>query len=173
VKGQGAHIVLTREDAKTVFSAADDEAVRKTVTALRNSKKHRDAKLVLETGTSWDAIHRCLTEGTLDPEAGEFPLNHTILGGKRIHKAGDFEAIMVRPDIVPYIAEQLHHVKRDVIHSAYQKIDPADYGQPLTITDFDKIWNSLQQIRQLYEDAATERCAVLFTVDRGVIAPSK
>jgi hypothetical protein len=166
VKGQGAHIILAREDAKKVFAASDDAAVRKIVTELRNSKKHRDAKLVLETGTSWDAIHRCLTEGTLDPESGEYPLNHTILGGKRLYKGNDFEAIMVRPDIVPFIAEGLHHLKRDVILSRYHKIDPADYGQPLSITDFDKIWNSLQQIRQLYEDAASELCAVLFTVDK-------
>ena len=166
MKGQGAHIILTREDAKKVFSATDDTSVRKVVTELRNSKKHRDGKLVLETGASWNAIHRCLTEGTLEPGAGEFPLNHAILGGRRLHQGTDYEAIMVRPDIVPHIAEMLHHVKRETIHEAYHKIDPADYGQQLTITDFDRIWNSLQQIRQLYEDAASERCAVLFTVER-------
>ena len=126
MKGQGAHIILARDDAKKVFAATDDASVRKIVTELRNSKKHRELKLVLETGTSWDAIHRCLTEGTLDATAGEFPLNHTILGGKRLHQGPGFEAIMVRPDIVPYIAELLHHVKREVIHSGYQKIDPAD-----------------------------------------------
>jgi hypothetical protein len=166
VKGQGAHIILGRDDARKVFAAKDDATVRRAVTELRNSKKHRDAKLVLETGTSWNGIHRCLTEGTLDPTAGEFPLNHAILGGKRLYQGTDFEAIMIRPDIVMYIAEGLHHLKREAIHANYQKIDAADYGQPLSISDFDRIWNSIQQIRQLYEDAARELCAVLFTVEK-------
>ena len=166
MKGQGAHIILTRDDAKKVFSASDDNAVRTVATELRGSKRHREAKLVLETGTAWNAIHRCLTEGTLDPTSGEFPLNQTILGGRRLYKGDAFEAILVRPDITPHIAEALHHLKREDIHSRYQRIDPADYGQPLTIADFDRIWNALQQIRQLYEDASNERCAVMFTVEK-------
>ncbi len=164
MKGQGAHIILARDDAKKVFAVNDDAAVRKVVMELRGSKKHRDLKLVLETAKSWNAIHRCLTEGTLDPTAGEFPLNHTILGGRRLHKGPEFEAIMVRPDIVPFIAEALHHLKREDVHGKYLKIDPADYG-PLSEPDFDIIWNALQQIRQMYEDATNERCAVLFTVE--------
>jgi hypothetical protein len=166
VKGQGAHIILTRDDAKKVFANSDDAGIKNIVTELRNSKRHREAKLVLETGTAWNAIHRCLTEGTLDPTAGEFPLNHAILGGRRLHRNPEFEAIMVRPDITPHVAEALHHMKREEVHSRYQKIDPADYGQPLSITDFDRVWNALQQVRQLFEDAANERCAVLFTVER-------
>jgi hypothetical protein len=166
VKGSGAHIILTREDAKRIFAESGDNAVRKVVTEIRGSKKHRDAKLVLETGTAWDAIHRCLTEGTLDAGAGEFPLNHTILGGRALHQGKEFEARLVRPDMVPHIAEALHHLKREDFHVSYLKIDPADYGKALSEKDFDILWNSLQQVRQLFEDAAGERCAVLFTVER-------
>lgn len=167
MKGQGAHIILTRDDAKKVFAATDDAGVRKVALELRGSKRHREAKLVLETGTAWDAIHRVLTEGTLDAAAGEFPLNHAILGGRRLHKGPEFEAILVRPDISPHVAEALHHLKREDVHASYLKVDSADYGQPLSEADFDRVWNALQQIRQLYEDAANERCAVLFTVERG------
>lgn len=166
VKGQGAHIILTRDDARKIFAASDDESIRKIVIELRTSKRHREAKLVLETGTAWDAIHRCLTEGTLDPTSGEFPRNQAILGGRRIHQGAGFEAILVRPDIVPFIAEALHHLKREEVHEPYMKLDPADYGQKPSEPDFDRVWNALQQVRQLYEDAANERCAVLFTVER-------
>lgn len=166
MKGQGAHIILTRDDAKKVFGAQDDEAVRKVVLELRGSKRHREANLVLETGPAWDPIHRCLTEGTLDATAGEFPLNHCILGGRRLHQGAGFEATLVRPDIAPHIAESLHHVKREDIHAKYLAIDPQDYGRPLCDAEFDRVWNALQQIRQLFEDASNERCAVLFTVER-------
>lgn len=166
MKGQGAHIILTRDDAKRVFGAPDDATVRKVVTELRNCKKHREAKLVLETGAAWDAIHRCLTEGTLDPAEGEFPINHAILGGKRLHRGADFEAIMVRPDIVPHVAEALHDQKRNDLHSRFMQLNPQDFGRDPTEREFDLTWNAMQQIRQLFEDAANERCAVLFTVER-------
>jgi hypothetical protein len=166
VKGLGAHIILTRDDAKRVFGGQDDAEVRKIVRELRNSPKHRASKLVLETGTAWDGIHRCLTDGTLDATAGDFPVNHAILGGKRLHRGPEFEAIMVRPDIVPHVAEALHCQKRHEMHDKFMQLDPTSFGHAPTDREFDKTWNLLQQIRQLFEDAANERCAVLFTVDR-------
>ncbi|MBI2478833.1 MAG: hypothetical protein HYV60_09415, partial [Planctomycetia bacterium] len=54
VPGQGAYIVLTREDAKELFSQEGDAAVRAVAERLRKSPKHIEADLVLECGTSWD-----------------------------------------------------------------------------------------------------------------------
>lgn len=166
MKGHGAHIILTREDAKRVFSAQDDAGVRQVSGELRGSKRHREGKLVLETGAAWDPIHRLMTEGTLDPTAGDFPLNHTILGGRRLHRGEGFEAIMVRPDIVPHVAAALHDLKRNDVLVKYRQLDPQLLGHDPSENEFDLIWNSLQQIRQLFEDASNERCAVLFTVER-------
>jgi hypothetical protein len=166
VIGLGAHIILTRDDAKRVFGSTGDESVRRTVGELRVSKRHRENKLVLETGTTWDPIHRVLTDGTLDYTGGDFPLNHTILGGKRLHRAETFEANLVRPDIVPHVAEALHDIKRQEVYHKYMQLDSAALGHPPREKEFDIVWNCLQQIRQLFEDASNERCAVLFTVER-------
>jgi hypothetical protein len=133
---------------------------------LRQSKRHREAKLVLETGTSWDPIHRILTDGSLDHSAGDFPLNHTVLGGKRLHRGEAFEANLVRPDIVPHVAESLHDLKRNELHAKYLQLGSPELGRDPSEREFDIVWNALQQIRQLFEDAANERCAVLFTVER-------
>lgn len=164
--GPGAHIILGREDAKQLFGLANDTAIRDFVTALRKSRKHRESHLILDIGTTWNPIHRCLTDGTLEPEGGEFPLNHCILGGRRLHKGPGFEAALIRPDIVPHVAESLHHMKRQELHAKYFAIDSADYGQSLTEQEFDKVWLMMQQIRKLFEDASVDRCAVLFTVER-------
>ena len=166
MKGLGAHIILARDDAKRIFAAQDDASVRKVASELRLSKRLRDAKLVLESGTTWDPIHRFLTDGSLDATAGDFPINHTILGGKRLHRGPEFEAIMVRPDIVPHVASELHDLKRTDAHGKYLQIDPQHLGHTPSEKEFDVVWNSLQQIRQLFEDAANERCAVLFTLER-------
>jgi hypothetical protein len=73
---------------------------------------------------------------------------------------------MVRPDIVPHVANSLHDLKRVDAHAKYLQIDPQYLGHQPNEKEFDVIWNSLQQIRQLFEDAAHERCAVLFTIER-------
>lgn len=164
--GSGAHIILGREDAKQLFGKSDDASVRTFVTGLRGSRKHRESHLILDIGSTWDPIHRCLTDGTLEPEGGEFPLNHCILGGRRLHKGPGFEAVLIRPDIVPHVAESMHHMKRQDLHGKYFSIDAANYGQAPSEQEFDKVWLMLQQIRKLFEDAAMDRCAVLFTVER-------
>jgi hypothetical protein len=166
VKGLGAHIILTRDHAKRVFGAPDDAALRSVIHELRLSKKLREAKLVLELGTNWDPIHRILTDGTTAPDAGEFPLNHAILGGKQLHRGPEFVACMVRPDIVTHVAVALHDFKRDVAQDAYRRIDSQQLGHEPNDKEFEVIWSGVQQVRLLFEDAANERCAVLFTVER-------
>lgn len=164
--GQGAHIILRRDDAKRLFAQADDAGVKRVVNELLHSKEHREENLVLESGEYWDPIHRSLNNGTLDPQDGEFPLDHCILGGRRLHKGAEFEAILVRPDIVTHVASALHTLKREEFRERYFALDPASYGKQPTEKEFELIWNRLHQIRQLFEDAAADVCAVLFTVPR-------
>ncbi len=164
--GTGAYVVLTREDAKELFSQQDDAAVRAVAERLRSSQKHRDEELVLECGTCWDAIHRSLTDGTLETDGGDFPLDHAVLGGRRLFKGDGFEAILIRPDIVPHVSEGLHDLKRAEFAEKYMALDPEDYGQQPNESDCDAAWAILKLIRQLFEDASNEHAAILFTADR-------
>ncbi|MCA9144674.1 MAG: DUF1877 family protein [Planctomycetaceae bacterium] len=164
--GRGAYIVLTREDAKELFSQEGDAAVRTVAERLRNSKKHIELDLVLECGTSWDPIHRALTDGTLNQDVEDFPLDHCVLGGKRLHEGKDFEAILIRPDIVPHVAAGMHDLKRAEFTERYMALDPAAYGKQPTEAEGDETWAMLKLIRQLFEDAGNEHAAVLFTVAR-------
>lgn len=169
--GDGAYIILNRDDAKRLAAQVGDDAIRQFVIELRNSKTHRSGGLVLECGSVWDPLHRALTEGTLDPATGEFPLNHCVLGGRRLHQGPGFEAVLVRPDIVPHVADEARDIKRAELHDRFFQLDPQDYGQQPTEKDFDRIWNVFRQILQLFDDAAAERAAVLFTVERQTQAP--
>jgi len=155
-----------RDDAKQLFAQKDDESIRKTVQQLLRSKRHRDNGLLLECGQAWDPIHRALTGGTLSPDAGEFPLDHCVLGGRQLHAGDGFDAIMIRPDIVPHVAQALHELKREEFHARYMTIDPADYGKQPNEAESDQAWGKLKSIRQLFEEAGNEHAAVLFTVER-------
>jgi len=166
VAGHGAYIVLTREDAKELFSQEGDVAVRAVAERLRRSPKHIEDDLVLECGTSWDPIHRSLTDGTLNQDVEDFPLDHCVLGGKRLHAGKEFEAVLIRPDIVPHVAAGMHDLKRAEFTERYMALEPASYGKQPTETEGDETWAMLKLIRQLFEDAGNEHAAVLFTVAR-------
>ena len=156
-------MILKREDSKRLQTLDQDEAVRAAVCELKRSKTHRDAGLVLECGDYWNAIHRCLSDGTLDPDVGEFPLNNLVLGGKRLYKNSDFYAVLVRPDIVPFVAESARDVKRSELRELYFKLDPQAYGREPSEKEFDRVWSLFRQIQQLFDDASADRAAVLFT----------
>lgn len=166
VSGEGAYIVLTREDAKQLFAQKEDEAVRKLVEQLRQSPKHRDSGLVLDCGSDWDPIQRAVTEGKLNPDDGDFPLDHCVLGGRQLHSGEGFDAILIRPDIVPHVAAALHDLRRAAFVENYMAIDAADYGREPTEPEADRVWSTLKLIRQMFEDAANEHAAIVFTVER-------
>ena len=164
VSGDGSYIVLTREDAKELSAQQDDASVRAVAERLRKSPKHIEADLVLNCGTLWDPLHRSLTDGSLDRDSGDFPVDHAVLGGKRLHQGDDFEAILIRPDIVPHVAAGLHDLKRAEFTERYMALDPELYGKQPTEAEADETWAMLKLIRQLFEDAGNEHAAVLFTV---------
>jgi hypothetical protein len=164
--GEGTFVVLTRDDAKELFRLDGDEAVWQFAEKLRISPQHLQDDLVLDCGTAWDPIHRVLTDGTLSHNAGEFPNDHCVLGGRRMHEGADFEVIMVRPDVVGLVAENLLKMRSADFIETYMSLDPEQYGQTPSQTDGDAIWSMFKLIRQLFEDASVEHAAVLFAVKR-------
>jgi len=162
VAGQGYLVLIDREDAKKLFSQKEPDYIRNFVDQLTQSKQYRAAQKVLDLTEHWDGIHRCLTDGSLDPDGGEPPLNHAILGGKRLANTQEFVLSFVRPDMTPYVAEALGDVRYDDFHKKYQAISPADYGRPLGEKDFENIWVAFQQVVDFYESGAQELSAIAF-----------
>jgi hypothetical protein len=162
VAGQGYLVLIDRDDAKKLFAHKEPDDVRNFMDQLTQSKPYRSAQKVLDLAGHWDGIHRCLTDGTLDPDGGEPPLNHAILGGKRLANTPEFVLSFVRPDMTPYVAEALADVRYDDFHKKYLAISPSDYGRALTEKDFEKIWVAFQQLVDFYESGAEELSAIAF-----------
>src|SRR5688572_9645850 len=97
--GNGYLISRTREHAKRLFGQQDDLGLRRFLSERRKARYLKDSGAALELGTLGDPLHRCLTGGELEPPGAEAPLNHAILGGKRLHRGNYFIAAMVRPDM--------------------------------------------------------------------------
>ena len=161
--GRGYHIALAREHAKTLFGLKDDEGLRKFLDELEKRPDMRKSGRVLETGAKWDPIHRCLTEGELDPAAGDFPLNHAVLGGKQLHKGSDYTAVVVRPDMTRFIADALAEVNEDEMRKKFFALKSGSYQGRIDEKHFMELWLTLQDLRVFFEAAADNLEAVVFT----------
>ncbi len=162
MSGDGFLIVLDRDHAKRLFGIKTDDAVREFVDSLTESAELRDTGSVLELGTDWDAIHRCLTDGTLQPDAGEYPLNHCILGGRPMYRGDDRIVSLKRPDVCQHIVEALKNMESEPFINRFRKLDETDYGRQPTEDELNRVLSLTEEISALYNKAADQRDAVLF-----------
>ena len=160
--GRGYHIALSREHAKRLFGQKDDENLRKFLDELVADPGMKKSGRLFDSGTHWDALHRCLTEGELSAAAGEFPLNHAVLGGKQLHHGGDSVAALVRPDMTNFVAEGIGEVTEEELRKSFFGL-PVSYTQPKDEKTFMAIWLCLQNLKDFYDAAAENLEAVVFT----------
>ena len=160
--GRGFHIALSREHAKRLFGQKDDENLRAFLDELIASPEMKKSGRLFDSGAIWDPMHRCLTEGELDPAGGEFPLNHAVLGGKQLHHGNDYVASLIRPDMTTFIAEALGDVKEEDFRKAFFGL-PESYKQPRDEKSFMAVWLALQNLKEFYDAASESLEAVVFT----------
>jgi hypothetical protein len=163
VVGRGYHIALGREHAKRLFSLKEDQAVLGFLEELKASPEMKKSGRLLDSGVAWDALHRCLTEGELDPAAGEFPLNHAILGGKQLHQGTDYAAVLIRPDMTRFIADALTEIDETEFRQKFFGLNRDSYKHPIGEKQFTQLWIALQDLQVFFEAAADNMEAVVFT----------
>jgi Domain of unknown function (DUF1877) len=162
VVGPGYHFALSRDNAKKVFAVTDPKGFLTLFDEFKNSKDMQKNDQILENKRTWDAIHRALTEGELDPQGGEMPLNHVILGGKPVNAGEDYFAAVVRPDLTPFLSEALHDMKESDFRQKYFALQNTSYSQPINEKEYALVWHQVQEIRSFLEFCSEERFAILF-----------
>lgn len=135
---------------------------------------------VCELDQSWDAMHRMLTDGSLNFENQYPPLCNVIFGGEFVYglvrepsgevtipdEEDDAYIILKTPQQAAEIAQALPNRTKEDCRQCYDKIDEEDYGSALDDEDFEYTWAYLQDSLEFWKIAAAEKRYVLFTVDR-------
>jgi hypothetical protein len=162
VVGRGFHIALAREHAKTLFGLKEDAAIRQFLDELKARPDMKKSGRILDVGTLWDPIHRCLTEGELDAAAGDFPLNTAVLGGKQLLKGTDYTAVLVRPDMTRFIADGLGELEEDDMRKKFFALKGGSYTGPIDEKHFMEMWLRLLDLKVFFDAAAENLEAVVF-----------
>jgi hypothetical protein len=162
VVGRGFHIALARENAKSLFGLKDDASIRKFLDDLKARPDMKKSGRVLDIGVFWDPIHRCLTEGELDPAAGDFPLNVAVLGGKQLLQGKEYTAVLIRPDVTRFIADALGELEEDDVRKKFFALKGGSYQQPIDEKHFMEMWLRLLDLKVFFEAASENMEAVVF-----------
>ncbi|NMO56952.1 DUF1877 family protein [Actinoplanes sp. TBRC 11911] len=160
----GVLFALTESQAALLAATRDDAEVRAFVEQVENDW---DPDWLCEVDKAWDALHRCLSDGTLRlGEHGGGVLELAILGGRQHHEADDYIVAHVDADQVAAVAAALSEVDKQWLGERYDQIDPDDYQALLDDEDFEYTWQYLQDVRDFYKHAAAGGRSVVFTVDQ-------
>jgi hypothetical protein len=78
-------VLFAIDDVTTerLLAAKSDADVMEIVESI---EEDWDEPFLEETDKACDAMHRVLSDGSLDPSGGSFPLDRAILGGKHLHR---------------------------------------------------------------------------------------
>jgi len=162
--GRGVHFALTKDQYKSVCNCRSDAELVNLV--QEEIEEDWNTNWLCETDKSWDAIHRCLTDGKLEWDNGSFPLNAVILGGKQLYKGDDYILALVTPEQVSAIAIALESVDKIILRSGYEKISQDDYDGEIGNDDFEYTWDNFEELVSLFVKAADSERSVLFSVDQ-------
>ena len=116
---------LTDDQAKQFLDAKNDEALEEV---LEETEERWDQEWLCELDKAWDGIHRALTDGELDWENGEYPLNHAILGGRQLYQEEEYIITFVYPAQVADVAKALQNINKADFRERYFKINRENYG---------------------------------------------
>ncbi len=163
MSARGVHFAVTAAQEKALLAAKSD---RKLMELVEEIEQAWEEPFVSETDKAWNALHRCLTDGSLRYKSGEYPLNHCICGGRQLFRGRDYTVAFVSAPQVKNVAAALAKTTKPWMRKRYDQMDPEEYDEvEMGDEDFEYTWENFLGLRRFYQKAAEAGRAVIFTVD--------
>jgi hypothetical protein len=99
---RGVYFAVRSQDADRLLAAKTDGELLSVIQDDIEERWERD--WLFQTDKGWAAIHRCLTDGRLLYDNGEYPLRACVLGGERLYVGDDYIVSFLRPTQVADVA---------------------------------------------------------------------
>jgi hypothetical protein len=152
-----------QDDADRLRTSSSDEERLEIVQA--EIEETWDEEWLCEVDKAWDAIHRCLTDGSLTRDAGSTPLNLCVLG-KFLFDGDDYLMILIDPQQVRDVASAIADWDEARLRSGYERISEADYGGEKSQDDFGYTRSGFSEVQRFFRKAADAERWVVFTTDQ-------
>ena len=161
----GVHFALTEAEVLELESRDDEARLDYVQQEIEEQFFENRQDDFAETDKAWDAIHRCLTDGTLRG-ASTSPLEMVVLGGKSLYSGDDYIIVLKSVAEVRAVVPHLARITEASLRESYDRIDAGEYGGEFGDEDFECTWENFVALRDFWERAAKKGRSVLFTVDQ-------
>lgn len=159
----GVHFALTDEQLGRLLAAGSDQDVLMIV--KEEIEVEWDEDWLQETGQTWDAIHRCLSDGTLNLN-GSSPLSKCVIGGRQLYHGGDYIISFLNAEETAEVFLAIKDIDQLWLRQKYFALNPVQVDYPLDEDDFETTWSYFEELKQFFQKAAQNRRAVIFTADQ-------
>jgi hypothetical protein len=158
---RGILLALDEAEVARLLAASSDDELMEQIWAL---EKHAPQAL---TDKAWDAIHRTLTDGTLELSENPPPLAKAILGGRSLHEGDRQIVCLVGAAEVPEVARALAAIDEAEFRRRYFELIPeADDYFDHSEEDAGYSCAYFADVAEFYAQAAAAGHAVVFQVDQ-------
>ena len=162
MSARGVHFAVSPAQEKLLLAAKSGRKLMELVEEIENAW---EKPFVCETDKAWDAIHRCLTDGSLLYVSGEYPLNHCICGGRQLFRGRAYTVSYVSATQAKDVASALAKITKAWMRKRYDQLDPDEYDDvEIGDEDFSYTWENFLDVRRFYKKAVEAGRAVIFTV---------
>jgi hypothetical protein len=160
----GVHFALDSTELQLLLDAPDPESLLELVSEVVADADAEGEEWSHRTETAWNAIHRCLTNGRLEYEAGPWPLAYSVLGGQHLYGGDEDRVVMlVSPEQVAETAKALEGISKDWLREKYFGMDEETCGFALKEKDFEFTWENFSGLPGFFSRAAAAKRSVIFT----------
>lgn len=166
----GVYFALTEDDAKKLIGADNDAEVVKLI--REDIEERWDEDWLQQTDKAWDAMHRCLTDGTLVCK-GKSIMEKCVLGGKQLHQGDEYIVSFLTPSEVKAVSKALEPIGQEWFRERYFSMkkkflwfDRTEYDGPIGEDDFGYTWSYFKDTRTFFEKASKAGRSMIFTADQ-------
>jgi Domain of unknown function (DUF1877) len=160
---RGVLFALNAEDGEKIAEAESDEDVMAVIQRLEGEW---DRSWAEELGPVWDPLHRCLSDGTLAEDGGDYPLSFAVFGGEPVYDGDDYIVRYVDTEEVVDVADALNPLDEPWLRERYNGLDSVDHQSFLGESDLMATVAALVNLQNFYQRAAAAGRAVIFTAGR-------
>ena len=167
---RGVYFALTKEEEEKILNYSDDNSVIEFI--QEEIEEKWDEEWLQETDKAWDAMHRCLTDGTLTCK-GKNLLEKFVLGGKQMHMDSSYIVSYITNDEVKALSSAIAKITKNDMKKKYFSlkkkwlfIDLTDYDGPINEDDFNYTWDYFNMTREFFMKVANTDRSIIFTVDQ-------
>lgn len=161
----GVHFALTAAQTEALWDRYEQQDDVGVLEVVRSIEATWDEVHLQQTDKAWDAIHRCLSDGTLQPGAGTWPLVGAVLGGECMYFGDGHIVRFLDADDVAEVAVALTTVTHDWFAGRFATLGQHGYPGAGDERDLAYTWYWFEQMRAFFARTAAEKRAVIFSAE--------